>query len=101
MGVDTTSKWSIFGLSPTVTLGILGVIWICLVFFISRYGMSKITKVTSVGGIAVALLNVVLIVFGIIVLILNKGQLAEPISSMVSFINSPNPAYKTLDLENL
>ena len=96
MGVDTTSKWSIFGLSPTVTLGILGVIWICLVFFISRYGMSKITKVTSVGGIAVALLNVVLIVFGIIVLILNKGQLAEPISSMVSFINSPNPAYKTV-----
>lgn len=96
MGVDTTSRWSLFGMSSTATLGILGAIWICIVFFISKNGMSKITKVTSLGGIAVALLNVVLIVGGIIVLILNKGQLAEPIISIASFVNSPNPEYKTV-----
>lgn len=92
-GIDTTSRWSIFGLSSTGTLGILGVIWVCLVFMISKRGMGKITKITSIGGVAVTLLNVVLIVAAIVVLILNKGQLAEPITSAMSFVNSPNPAY--------
>lgn len=96
MGKDVTSKWSIFGLSSTATLGILGVIWVSFVFFISRNGMDKITKVTSVGGIAIALLNIVLLVFGIIVLILNKGVLAQPVTSVMSFVNSPNPAYHTV-----
>lgn len=95
-GVDTTSKWNLFGLSSTATLGILGVCWVIAVFFISRRGMSKITKITSVGGIAVTLLNVVLIIGAIIVVILNKGQLAEPITSTMSFVNSPNPAYQSI-----
>jgi len=93
VGKDTTARWSILGLNSTATLGILGVIWVVLVFFVSKNGMSKITKVTSVGGIAVALLNVVLIISGIVVLILNKGQLAQPITSGMSFVKSPNPAY--------
>lgn len=92
-GVDRTSELSFFGLSSTQTIGILGTIWMVLVFLISRRGMDKITKVTSVGGVACALLNVVLIVGAIIVLILNKGQLAQPVESAMSFVNSPNPAY--------
>ena len=95
-GVDTTSKWNLFGLSSTATLGILGVCWVVAVFFVSRRGMNKITKITSVGGIAVTLLNVVLIIGAIIVVILNKGQLAEPITSTMSFVNSPNPAYQSI-----
>lgn len=95
-GVDTTSKWKLFGLSSTATLGILGVCWVIGAFFVSRRGMSKITKITSVGGIAVTLLNVVLIIGAIIVVILNKGQLAEPITSTMSFVNSPNPAYQNI-----
>lgn len=95
-GVDTTSKWNLFGLSSTATLGILGVCWVIAVFFISRRGMNKITKITSIGGIAVTLLNVVLIIGAIIVVILNKGQLAEPITSTMSFVNSPNPAYQSI-----
>lgn len=31
-GVDTTSKWGIFGLNSTQVLGILGVIWVCTTF---------------------------------------------------------------------
>lgn len=94
-GVDRTSELSFFGLSSTQSIGILGVCWVVLVFLISRKGMEKITKVTSAGGIACALLNVVLIGGAIIVLILNKGQLAQPIESAMSFVNSPNPAYNT------
>lgn len=95
-GVDTTAKWSLFGLSSTATLGILGVCWVIAAFFVSKRGMNKITKITSVGGIAVTLLNVVLIIGAIVVVILNKGQLAEPITSAMSFVNSPNPAYQSI-----
>ncbi len=95
MGRDTTSSWSFFGLSSTATLGILGVIWIVSVFIISRNGIDKITKITSIGGIAIAVLNMVLLIFGIIILIINKGFLAQPITSIMSFINSPNPSYHT------
>ena len=94
-GVDRTSELSFFGLSSTQSIGILGVCWVVLVFLISRKGMEKITKVTSAGGIACALLNVVLIGGAVIVLILNKGQLAQPIENAMSFVNSPNPAYHT------
>lgn len=94
-GVDRTSELSFFGLSSTQSIGILGVCWVVLVFLISRKGMEKITKITSAGGIACALLNVVLIGGAVIVLILNKGQLAQPIESAMSFVNSPNPAYHT------
>lgn len=92
-GVDTTSNWGILGLSSTQVLGILGVIWVTTVFLISRKGIGKITKITSVGGIAIALLNILLIAGGIIVFILNKGQFKEPITSTMVFVNSPNPSY--------
>jgi amino acid transporter len=94
-GVDTTSKWGILGLNSTQVLGILGVIWVLSTFIISKRGISKITKITSVGGAAVALLNIVLIVCAIVVFILNKGQFKEPITSTMSFISSPNPAYQS------
>ena len=95
-GVDKTSELSLFGLNSTQSLGILGALWMVLVFIISKKGMSKITKITSVGGIACALLNVVLIGGAIIVLILNKGQLAQPVQGAMSFVDSPNPAYQTV-----
>jgi amino acid transporter len=91
--VDTTSKWGILGLSSTQVLGILGVIWVTTTFLISRKGINKITKITSVGGMAVALLNILLILGAIIVFILNKGQFKEPITSAMVFVNSPNSSY--------
>ncbi|OOM73455.1 glutamate/gamma-aminobutyrate family transporter YjeM [Clostridium sp. BL-8] len=94
-GVDTTSKWGVLGLNSTQVLGILGVLWVSGAFLISRRGISKITKITSLGGTAVALLNILLIVGAIVVLILNKGQFKEPITSAMSFVNSPNPSYQT------
>lgn len=93
-GTDTTSNWSLFGLSSTQTLGLLGVLWILAVTYVSTKGLDKIKKITSVGGIAVTLLNVVLLVGAIAVLIGNGGQLAQPIDSIKSFVSSPNPGFQ-------
>ena len=92
-GTDTTSTWSLFGLTSTQTLGILGVIFILLVTFFASKGMKNIQKVASIGGIACMLLNVVLIAGALLVLIGNGGELAEPVTSAASFIESPNPNY--------
>ncbi|OOM75246.1 inner membrane transporter YjeM [Clostridium puniceum] len=92
-GVDTTSKWGMLGLNSTQVIGILGVIWVMTTFLISKKGINRITKITSIGGMAVALLNIGLIMGAIIVLILNNGQFKQPITSAISFVNSPNPSY--------
>ncbi|WP_373599965.1 glutamate/gamma-aminobutyrate family transporter YjeM [Paraclostridium bifermentans] len=95
-GYDATSTWSLFGLTSVQTLGILGALWIILVTYVSTKGIEKITKVTSIGGTAVAALNLVLLIGGVAVVALNKGQFAEPVSDVVkAFTNSPNPAYQT------
>ena len=94
MGTDTTSTWSIFGLSAPQTLGVLGALWIVFVTFISTKGIEKIKKITSIGGTAVAALNIVLIVGAIAILIGNGGELAQPIVNASSFFASPNPAYQ-------
>ncbi|WXR62051.1 glutamate/gamma-aminobutyrate family transporter YjeM [Peptostreptococcaceae bacterium AGR-M142] len=93
-GKDLTSTWSLFGLGSTQTLGILGCIMMTVVTIVGSKGLKNISKITSVGGTAVALLNVVFIVGSFIVLILNKGQVAEPITA-AGFTFSPNPDYQS------
>ena len=95
-GKDTTQTWALFGitgLTGTKTLGLLGIIWILFVTFISTKGLDKIKKVTSLGGTAVAALNIVLLVGAVLVLVGNHGQLAQPITGLNSFTTSPDPAY--------
>ena len=94
-GVDKTQTMSFFGLNDVQSLGLLGVLWILLITFISSKGLDKIKKITSVGGTAVALLNVVLILGGIIILALNKGQMAEPVTA-AAFTTSPNADYQSI-----
>jgi amino acid transporter len=94
-GRDTTTTWSLLGLNSTQTIGLLGVLWIVIVTFTATKGLDKIKKVTSVGGVAVMLLNVVLLVGAIAVLIGNGGHLAQPIVSVVSLVESPNPSYQS------
>lgn len=93
-GRDLTSTWHLFGLNSTQTLGLLGVCLIILITFIASRGLEKITKVTSIGGIAVSLLNLVLLFGSIGILILNKGHLAHSILNVQeAFTISPNPNY--------
>ena len=94
-GKDTTATWTLFGLNSTQTIGVLGVIWVLVVTFTATKGLDKIKKVTNAGGVAVALLNIVLLVGALAVLIGNGGQLAQPIVDTSSFVNSPNPSYGT------
>ncbi len=94
-GTDTTSTWSLFGMGATKTLGVLGVVWMLVVTYIATRGIKQISKVASVGGTAVALLNVVLLVGAIVVLIANGGRLAQPVLTAHAFFQSPNPSYQT------
>lgn len=95
-GSDVTSTWAIFGLDSTKILGLLGCIWIMLVTFIGSKGIEKITKITSIGGTFVALLNVVLLVGAVAVVALNGGELSQPIESFSqAFVVSPNTQYQT------
>ena len=49
-GTDTTEKWSIFGLSATQSLGVLGALWILLVTFVVTKGIQQVSWVAAVGG---------------------------------------------------
>lgn len=91
-GTDRTQTWSLFGLNYTQTLGVLAILWILAVTFLSSRGLEKIKKITSVGGMAVMLINVFLWVGGILIFILNKGNFQEAITAQ-GFIKAPNPDY--------
>ena len=91
-GVDKTQEWSLFGLDSVKTLGILAIVFILVVTYFSSKGISKIKIFTSVGGTTVAAINILLFVGGIIILILNKGQVAQPLD-VDAFVTSPNPAF--------
>lgn len=95
-GSDLTSKLSLFGLNSTQTMGILGILLMVVFTFVASKGLNKITKVTSLGGIAVTLLNLVLLVGALLVFVLNGFHLAQPIESVSKgFFSSPNPDYLT------
>lgn len=92
-GQDTTQSWTLFSLKGPQVLGVLGILWILIVTYTSTKGLDKIKKVTSIGGTAVLLLNVFLWVGAIAVLIGNHGHLAQPITGLHSFMQTPNPQY--------
>ena len=80
-------------MKSTQTLGILGVVFIIAVTFFASKGLKNIQKVASIGEIACMFLNVMLIGGALLVLIGNKGELAQPIVSAASLVESPNPEY--------
>jgi len=92
-GEDTTQSWTVFTLHGPQVLGVLGIVWIVIVTYTSTKGLDKIKKVTSLGGTAVLLLNVFLWIGAIAVLIGNHGHLAQPITGLHSFTQTPNPIY--------
>lgn len=96
-GEDRTSTWQILGLNSTQTLGVLAILWMLMVTLISTKGLGIITKITSIGGTFVTILNVVLILGAIIIVALNKGHFAEPINNIITISTvSPNPDYKSV-----
>lgn len=92
-GADRTQNLSILGLSSTQSIGLLALLWMFVVTFFASKGIEKISKVTSIGGVAVTSLNLVLIITSILIFLLNGGKLAQPINDFSTFTNSPNPNY--------
>ena len=95
-GQDVTSTWGIAGLKSTQVLGLLGICWIVFVTYTATRGLEQIKKITSVGGTAVALLNVVLLVGAAAVFMANGGHLAEPLAGGQGFVEAPNPKYQSI-----
>lgn len=94
-GKDTTASWSLFELNSTQTIGILAIIFMFALTFTATKGLDKIIKVTSVGGISVAFINLVAYIGAIIALIAHHGQIAQPIEFQ-QFLTSPNPDYLSI-----
>lgn len=76
-----------FGLSTSQAFGIAGTIFVLFVTLISIKGIKEIKKLTTIGGVAVIALNLILFIGGFIVLITNGLSLGE---SNVMFLHSPN-----------
>ncbi|MEH6939224.1 glutamate/gamma-aminobutyrate family transporter YjeM [Bacillus sp. JJ664] len=92
-GADRTQNLSILGLSSTQSIGLLALLWMFVVTFFASKGIEKISKVTSIGGVAVTSLNLVLLITSFIIFILNGGKMAQPINGFSAFTQSPNPNY--------
>lgn len=93
-GEDQTQTWHLGSLSSTETIGLMAIAFILLTTFLSSRGMKGIQAMSSIGGIFLISLNVLFILVSIWALILNHGQLAQPIHSARAFIHSPNPAFQ-------
>lgn len=94
-GYDATSDWSLFGLNAPKTLGVLGVILVLIITYLSSKGLKNISKIASIGGFFVTSANVVLIVGSLIVFIGNRFKPLEPIN-FSSFFISPRGDYRSL-----
>lgn len=92
-GKDLTKTLDI-GIGSTQTLGIMAVVWMALVTLVCSKGLDKIKKITSIGGIAVTALNVILLIGALVILVLNGGKCAEPVTAS-AFFTSPNPGYQS------
>lgn len=94
-GSDQTQTWSLFGLTSTQTVGLLGILWILVVTFFATRGVNSIAKISSLGGIFVMFLTALFFVASIVIVIANGGHLAQPINGLHSFTASPNPQFSS------
>ena len=94
-GHDTTNNWHFLGLNSTLTVGLLACLWIIAITWAASRGMSFIAKVSSVGGIAIMALNVILVLASLIILIANHFALAQPVNHLSDFATSPNPQFQS------
>lgn len=95
-GHDQTQTWSFFGLTPTATIGLLGILFFLLITLLATHGVQRISRIASFGGFLIALLNVAFILISLLVLFKNGLHLAQPVQGLHSFVSSPNADYHSL-----
>ncbi len=75
-------------------LGVAGIILVVITAIITSYGPNRLSKVSSIGGLSVIALNIILIFGGLLVFVLNGFTLYEPLTAQ-ALVTSPNPAYQS------
>ena len=94
-GHDTTGTWHLFGMNSKLTVALLSIIFVIIVTIIASNGIDSIAKVSSVGGIAIMGLNLVLIIASIIILFANHFKLAQPLTNVSQLATSVNPEFQS------
>lgn len=89
-GHDTTNTWHLFGLNSTLTVALISIIGVIAITWLVNHGIDTIAKISSIGGLAVMLLNVTLILSSVFILFKNHFQLAQPIQHVSQFATSVN-----------
>ena len=88
-GEDNTSTWSFFGiefLSGSRLLGLMAVVFFIFITYFDSKGIDKISKVTSIGGTAVLVINIMVFVGSIVMIIARHGQLEQPFLGATSLL---------------
>jgi len=96
-GEDCTSSWSFFGskiLSGSRLLGVMAIIFFIFITYFDSKGIDKISKVTSIGGTAVLVINIMVVVGSVVMIIARHGQLEQPFLGTESLMVPLNAAYQ-------
>ena len=94
-GHDTTNTWHLFGLNSTLTVALISIIGVIAITWLVNHGIDTIAKISSIGGLAVMLLNVTLILSSVFILFKNHFQLAQPLQHVSQFATSVNPQFQS------
>nr|WP_321316165.1 glutamate/gamma-aminobutyrate family transporter YjeM [uncultured Ligilactobacillus sp.] len=94
-GHDTTGTWHLFGLNSTLTVALVSILGVVAITWLVNHGIDTIAKISSVGGLAVMLLNAVLIISSVVILFKNNFQLAQPIHHISDFATSVNQSFQS------
>ncbi|WP_426385724.1 glutamate/gamma-aminobutyrate family transporter YjeM [Latilactobacillus curvatus] len=94
-GSDQTATWHLLGMNGTQVVGVLGILWILLLTFLSSRGVDKIQKFASFSGMAVAFLFAAFLVISVAIWFKTGFHLAEPIHGTTTFVKSPMSSYQT------
>ncbi|MBU3828961.1 MAG: glutamate/gamma-aminobutyrate family transporter YjeM [Candidatus Lactobacillus pullistercoris] len=94
-GKDTTQSWHLFGLHGTQLIGVLAILFMIVSTYLSSRGMTGIKIMSSIGGIFMIVMNAIFIIASLIIICMNHGQFAQPITGWQSFIISPNKSFQT------
>ena len=94
-GTDQTQSWHFLGLSDTATVGLLAIAWMILVTYCDSRGIKSITRISSLGGSFIVMVVAIFCLASLTLLVVNHGQLAEPIHGLKNFVSSPNPAFQS------
>lgn len=79
----------------TLILGCAGIILVLAISALIKNGAGKLSKIASLGGISVIVLNIILLIGGIAVFLKNGCELSYPLN-MDTLTTSPNPSYQSI-----